>query len=267
MQILGDLERAFASSIYPLRLPLAILAAALVVGLVVLAWRRGWLAAARRHPTRGAAVLLLALLVVVPAGWYLASPLFIRTELREAAPVIATATGADAAPVTGGGAASAPAASAAAPARTAAPATPAPAATPLAATRAPDASDVPPATPTPAPATPTATPGLLALAGEFAGADDFHFGRGRAILLETEPGRHVLRFEDFSVRNGPDLYVYLSPDPAGYADGAIELGRLRATDGDFNTAIPAGVDVSQARSVVIWCREFAVLFAVAPLKG
>ena len=260
MRILGDLERAFASSIYPLRLPLAILAAALVAGLVVLAWRRGWLAAARRHPARGAAVVLVALLVAVPAGWYLASPLFIRTELREAAPVIATATGAEASPVTGGGAPSAPAVSVATPTLpTASTASAAPAASIVPSTPAPAA--------TPAPATPTATPELLALAGEFSGADDFHFGRGRAILLETEPGRHVLRFEDFSVRNGPDLYVYLSPDPAGYAEGAIELGRLRATDGDFNTAIPAGVDVSQARSVVIWCREFAVLFAVAPLEA
>ena len=107
----------------------------------------------------------------------------------------------------------------------------------------------------------------LSLRGEFTGADDFHFGRGLAILVETEPGRYALRFEGFSVRNGPDLYVYLSPDPAGYADGAVEVGRLRATDGDFNTPVPDGVDVSRARSVVIWCRKFAVLFAVAPLEG
>lgn len=232
MRILGDLERAFATALYPLRLPLAIIAVAIVVGLVLLARRRGWLAAARRHPARTGAVIAASLLVVLPAGWYLASPLVIRTELREAAPVIAAAPTAAATP-----------SSAATAALTPTPAVPAATATP----------------------TPTATPSLLALTGEFVGADDFHFGRGRAILLETAPGRHVLRFEGFSVRNGPDLYVYLSPDPSGYADGAIELGRLRATDGDFNTAIPAGVDVSQARSVVIWCREFAVLFAVAPL--
>ena len=69
------------------------------------------------------------------------------------------------------------------------------------------------------------------------------------------------------MRNGPDLYVYLSPDPNGYAEGAIELGRLRATDGSFNTPIPPGTDVRALRSVVIWCSEFAVLFAVAPARG
>ena len=113
--------------------------------------------------------------------------------------------------------------------------------------------------------TPTATP--VVRSGTFVGADDFHFGRGRATLTEAPDGSHTLRFDDFSVRNGPDLFVYLSPDPEGYAEGAIELGRLRATDGSFNTPIPAGTDVGTARSVVIWCKEFAVLFAVAPLDG
>ena len=74
-----------------------------------------------------------------------------------------------------------------------------------------------------------------------------------------------MRFEEFSVRNGPDLFVYLSPDPAGYADGVVELGALKATDGTYNMEVPAGTDVSGLHSVVIWCKQFAVQFAVAPL--
>ncbi|HXH23281.1 MAG TPA: DM13 domain-containing protein [Dehalococcoidia bacterium] len=102
--------------------------------------------------------------------------------------------------------------------------------------------------------------------GEFVGADSFHFGRGKAFLIETEPGRYVLRFEDFSVRNGPDLYVYLSPDPDGYDSMAVNLGRLKATDGSFNYDVPPGVDISQVRSAIIWCRQFAVLFAAATFR-
>jgi len=60
--------------------------------------------------------------------------------------------------------------------------------------------------------------------------------------------------------------VYLSPDPAGYVRSAVELGRLKATDGDFNTRVPAGTNVSRLRSVVIWCKQFAVQFAVAELR-
>ena len=103
--------------------------------------------------------------------------------------------------------------------------------------------------------------------GRFAGTDDFHFGRGTAILREVAPGRWVVRLEDFSVRNGPDLYLVLSPDRKGYADEAIEVGRLRATDGSFNMRVPEGTDVSDVSSVLIWCKQFSHLFAVAPLDG
>ena len=234
MELLGDLERFVATTLYPLRLPLAALAVAVAVILAVVAVRRGWLAAARRHPGRTVVVLLLAALVIAPTTWYLGSPLLVRTELNEPPP----------------------AAIAGAPDPT----------NPAAADPSAGPSDSPAGTPagTSEP-TPPATP--IVRSGTFVGADDFHFGRGSATLTEAADGSHTLRFEDFSVRNGPDLYVYLSPDSAGYADGAIELGRLRATDGSFNTPIPAGIDVGSAGSVVIWCKQFAVLFAVAALDG
>jgi len=103
------------------------------------------------------------------------------------------------------------------------------------------------------------------LRGAFTGADDFHFGRGRALITEAAPAQYTLRFEDFSVQNGPDLYVYLSTNPAGFAPDAINLGRLKASDGAFNYDIPAGTDISRVRSVVVWCRQFSVLFATAPV--
>ena len=183
----------------------------------------------------------VAILVIAPAAWYLGSPLIIRTELKEPPPAAAVSPG----PGAAAGQPSSPA--------TASPAT---------ATASLVPGTAAPRTPDP---TPAATPDVRS--GAFAGADDFHFGRGRATLTVAPDGRHTLRFDGFSVRNGPDLYVYLSPDPAGYADGAVELGRPRATDGSFTTPIPPGVDAGAARSVVIWCREFAVLFAVAPLDG
>ena len=47
-------------------------------------------------------------------------------------------------------------------------------------------------------------------------------------------------------------------------DEALELGRLKATDGSFNYALPAGTDPSDFASALIWCKQFAHLFAVAP---
>ena len=102
--------------------------------------------------------------------------------------------------------------------------------------------------------------------GEFQGADEFHFGSGRASIVETADGSLVLRVSDFSVRNGPDLFVYVSPDAAGYVDGAVELGGLKATDGAFEYALPSTVDPAEVRSVVVWCRAFSVQFAVAALS-
>jgi len=110
-----------------------------------------------------------------------------------------------------------------------------------------------------------AGPAVVA-AGEFVGADEFHFAEGRVQVIETGPGQRMVRFEGFSVRNGPDLYVYLSPEADGYdAAGSLELGPLKATDGAFNYEVPADADLAAYRSVVVWCRPFAVLFAAAPL--
>lgn len=228
MELLGELERIFATSLYPLRVPIAIGLVVGLIALVIVARRRGWFAAAVRHPGRTAVAAVLAIAILGPVGWYLGSPLFIRTALEEPAP-------------TAGPIATQPAAT-----------TPATAAAPTSGPTA--APTVPPVTLSPS------------RSGEFSGADEFHFGRGTATLIETSPGTWTVRFEDFSVRNGPDLYVYLSPDPKGYDEDAVELGTLKATDGNYNMDVPAGTDVNGLHSVVIWCKQFAVLFAVAPLS-
>ena len=126
----------------------------------------------------------------------------------------------------------------------------------------------PAATPRRPPAPPTPEPLAAPRSGEFKGTDDFHFGRGTATLLETAPGEWTIRLEDFSVRNGPDLFVYLSPDPEDYADGAH---RGREAQGDRRQLqrprFPPALDPSGQESVLIWCKQFSHLFAVATLEG
>jgi hypothetical protein len=101
--------------------------------------------------------------------------------------------------------------------------------------------------------------------GEWQGADDFHFGSGRARLVEGPDGSLSLALEGFSVQNGPDLFVYVSPDPGGWTEEAVNLGALKATDGTFSYEIPAGVDAGDIASAVVWCKAFGVLFASATL--
>jgi len=210
----------------------------IVAALAVLARRRGWLERARRHPRATAAILVPLLAAALPVGWYLTSPLVLSAAIDEPPPVVAALPTPSPAPSSLAGAAP----------RATSPSSPGPTATP--------------------PATPTAAP-LLARSGSFHGSDDFHFGRGTARLIETAPGTFVVRLEGFAVRNGPDLYVYLSPRGDGYADGAIELGRLKADTGNQNYPVPAGAlaDPARAASVVIWCRQFSHLFATAPLAA
>ncbi len=235
MELFGHLERFLSETLYPYRVPvtLALVLMAAVGGWF--AWRRGWLGRARRaaatRPLASAVLAVLVLAVVLPSGYYLLSPLWTRTTLVEDSPLAVATAEATAAT-----------------------------ASPTAVVMADSAA----ASPTPSPE--MAFQPRTVLEGEWLGADDFHFAEGRALIIESEPGKYVLRVEDFSVRNGPDLFVYVSPDPAGYTEAAVNLGELKATDGAFNYEIPQDVSLDSIRSVVVWCRQFAVLFGTAALE-
>jgi hypothetical protein len=118
-----------------------------------------------------------------------------------------------------------------------------------------------------APAAATGTVATALASGEWTGADDFHFGSGGARLIEGSDGSLTLSLEDFSVQNGPDLFIYVSPDPDGWTEDAVNLGALKATDGSFSYAIPAGVEVDDIASAIVWCKAFGVLFASATLTA
>lgn len=96
-------------------------------------------------------------------------------------------------------------------------------------------------------------------------------GGGEAVVYQQADGTRILRLQDFSVDNGPDLFVYLVPaDPVPSTSGTeiagfYNLGVLKGNIGDQNYEIPADLDLSQFKSVVIWCRAFAVPFSAAPL--
>lgn len=106
--------------------------------------------------------------------------------------------------------------------------------------------------------------------GSFQEIDFIHKGSGRASLLEAPAGHKVLRLEeDFRVTNGPDLYVYLSKNmtPGKNKESLgdfINLGRLKGNEGSQNYEITQ--DITDYRSVVIWCQQFGVLFSYAELR-
>jgi hypothetical protein len=235
-----ELQRAFFDAIYTDRILLGIAAGVFAVGAALVARRHGWFGVARRYPVRAGIVLVAGLAIALPLGHYVASPLWIRTELIEPDPVGIVAPPTVLIP----------------------PSARADVATPVGS----QASPSPDVSPSATHSAPPLTARRLA-SGSFHGTDDFHFGRGTATIIETAPGAYTLRLEAFSVRNGPDLYVYLSPSAKDYVKGAVEVGRLKATDGAFGYELPPGTDPADFASAIIWCKQFSHLFAVAPLEA
>lgn len=175
--------------------------------------------AALATPARTAMIAGI-LLCLAALGWYLGSPLFIRTTIDEAAPSAATVRPAD--PLATGGVA------------------------PIV---------VPP-------------PGPVTLArGELGYVDQLHHGTGSVLLIKT-PDAAVLRFEGVAITNAPDVHVYLSRETGGKWTEAASfyVGPLKATDGSFNYTLAAGTDLARYQSVVVWCRQFAVLVTWADLR-
>jgi hypothetical protein len=103
--------------------------------------------------------------------------------------------------------------------------------------------------------------------GEFIDADGFHKGSGTAQVIQSDEGNVVKFSSDFSVTNGPDLYVYFSKtadenekDPGDF----VSLGKLQKTSGEQTYKLPDNID--GYKSVMVWCRAFNTTFTVAPLK-
>jgi len=113
---------------------------------------------------------------------------------------------------------------------------------------------------------------ILIERGQFGGAiDAVHRVDGTASVYRLGDGSRVLRLESFRSTNGPNLYVYLSgaASPRSSAElsaaGEFEVGRLKGNIGNQNYPLPAGLDLAKFKSVVIYCRQFHVVFGSAPL--
>lgn len=110
--------------------------------------------------------------------------------------------------------------------------------------------------------------GNVVARGSFGDRDAVHRGTGTVSLVQ-DGGRAVLRLDQFRVTNGPDLYVYLTSAaaPTSHDEVAqgLRVGQLKASEGTFSYALPAGTDLRTFRAAVIYCYQFRTIFSVAPL--
>src|SRR5439155_14131536 len=172
----------------------------------------------RSRAVRGAAIVAATLIVII--GWYLGSPLFVRSTANEAAPTAANLV------------------------------TPSPSMN----------ESFPRETLGSFGPTPRVVATFAVARGELQFVDNLHNGKGPVTLLRVgdrhvlrfenvaitnAPDVHVYLSRDRGGKWSESTSVYLGP--------------LKATNGSFNYDVPAGTDVTPLRSVVVWCRAFSVL--------
>lgn len=100
--------------------------------------------------------------------------------------------------------------------------------------------------------------------GKFVDLGTGHALRGDVSFLSNQSGKRVLRFEDFSVVNGPDVNVYLSKT-SEFKD-VIDLGDLKGTQGSMNYDLDPSLNTKEYRYVLVWCVKYAVLFGYAEVS-
>ncbi len=85
-------------------------------------------------------------------------------------------------------------------------------------------------------------------------------GQAKIFLSDT---KYMLKLENFSSSNGPDLKVYLSKASSPLEH--ISLGDLKSTNGNQVYEIPGTPDFTKYRFVLIHCERFNHLYGSAEL--
>jgi len=100
-----------------------------------------------------------------------------------------------------------------------------------------------------------------------------HPTSGRASIYQTPDGKRELRLTNFMTSNGPDVHVVLAQSAdedlkQDFVKGdfsSVELGSMKANEGDQNYDLPSSADLNRYDTVVIYCVRFHVIFATAKL--
>ena len=90
-----------------------------------------------------------------------------------------------------------------------------------------------------------------------------HHAAGK-ISFAKEMGKEVLVLSDIKIDKVPDGHVYLAKN--GDRHTGIDLGVLKQFEGDLTFALPAGTDLTEYDSVIIYCEQFNVEIGRAKLE-
>jgi hypothetical protein len=110
--------------------------------------------------------------------------------------------------------------------------------------------------------------------GTFVGTNGYDVS-GEVTLLRDAEGLS-LRFENYDQTQGPDVFVYVTPDGTPETSGEVRAGTRVPIDGGaddgestkvgtFTQRLPDGVTAADVNGVGIWCERFATAFGYATL--
>jgi hypothetical protein len=99
-------------------------------------------------------------------------------------------------------------------------------------------------------------------AGAIRGID--HRASGTAVIYRQPDGRYIVGLEDIDIQPGPDYDLYVVPgENREDTKGGVRLGDLRGNRGTQFYDVPAGINLEDPRTVLVWCQTFAVPVANA----
>lgn len=102
-----------------------------------------------------------------------------------------------------------------------------------------------------------------ARSGAFSGVKG-HVAAGVVTVTKTDEGYEVSLSEDFSFDGAPDARVGFGHD-GEFAEGT-DFELLRSNSGAQIYKAPASLDASDYDTVMLWCRQYSVPLAAAPLE-
>jgi Electron transfer DM13 len=90
-----------------------------------------------------------------------------------------------------------------------------------------------------------------------------HTVTGTAKIIEDASKKRYLVLENLKSDVGPDIRVYLATDKT--AKDFVEVNST-VTNGNTKTELPAAANTDKQKYVLIWCKQYSVLFGNALLQ-
>jgi hypothetical protein len=113
---------------------------------------------------------------------------------------------------------------------------------------------------------------VIVAVGSFQRLDAIRWGQGDVTIYAQTGGLGLLRLENFSVANGPDLRLLLSTSAEPQVSTGqlsetddLDLGPLKGTYGNQHYELPTGTDIREFRSVMLYSPSLQMVYSIAPL--